>query len=146
MRRFYLLCLLAGACGPALPDVDAELAARRAALGLAQDPLPFADAMAWMEAQAVEGLLTRVGSRHVPRDDVLDAALGIENALARAELASAGHYRAPDREGFDRLMRRTREQANALARAMVEGADGKAEAAALLTGCVECHRTHRRGP
>jgi hypothetical protein len=146
MRRFYLLCLLAGACGQALPDADAELAARRAALGLAQDPLPFADAMAWMEAQAVEGLLTRAGSRHVRRDEVLDAALGIENALARAELSSAGRHRAPDPEGFDRLMRRTREQANALARAVVRREDGTAEATALLTGCVECHRSHRRGP
>jgi len=126
--------------------VDAELEARRAVLGLAQEPLPFADAMAWMRAQAVEGLLTRVGSRRLRRDEVLDAALGIENALARAELPSAGRHRAPDPEGFDRLMRRTREQANALARAVEKGEDGTAEAAALLTGCVECHRTHRRGP
>jgi len=126
--------------------VDAELAARRAALGLAQDPFPFADAMAWMETRAVEGLLTRVGSRRVRRDDVLDAALGIENALARAELPSAGRHRAPDPEGFDRLVRRTRDRAKVLARAMVKGEDGKAEATALLTACVECHRNHRRGP
>ncbi|MHC4134374.1 MAG: hypothetical protein ACYTDU_00250 [Planctomycetota bacterium] len=146
MRRFYLLCLLAAACGDAGPDLEAELTTRRAALGLEQDPLPFADAMAWMEKRVVEGLLTRVGSRRLHKDDVLDTALRIENVLARAELASAGRHRASDPEGFDRLTARTRGHAAALARAVAAGKDGKEEAATLLTACVECHLNYRKGP
>jgi len=126
--------------------VEAALTSRRAALGLAQDPLPFGDAMDWMEERAVEGLLARVGSRRLHRDDVLDAALRIENVLARATPASAGRHRASDPEGFDRLTLRTREQAAALARAVAAGEDGKQEAATLLTACVECHLNHRQGP
>jgi hypothetical protein len=147
MRRFYLLCLLAAACGDAGRDVDDELAGRRAALGLGQDPLPFADAMAWMRQRAIEGLLGRAGSRRLDRDDLLDAALRIENVLARADLASAGRHRAPDPDGFDRFTHRTREDAAALARAVAKGGNGQAEAMALLTACVECHLNHRRkGP
>lgn len=147
MRRFYLLCLLAAACGAAGKDIDEDLTARRAALGLQKDPIPYAEAMAWMRERGIEGLLARVGSRRLHKDDALDAALRIENMLARADLASAGRHRAPDPEGFDGLSRRTREHANALARALAKGATGKEEGATLLTACVECHLNHRRkGP
>jgi hypothetical protein len=150
VRRFYLLCpllcLLAAACGDASADLDRELAARRAALGLGNEPLSFADAMTWMRKRTMEGLLARVGSRRLRRDDVLDTALRLENVLARTEPASAGRHRAADPGGFDRLLRRSREQAGALARAMASGADGRDEAATLLTTCVECHLEHRQGP
>jgi hypothetical protein len=146
MRRFYLLCLLAAACGDAGKDIDEELMSRRAALGLKQDPMSFSAAMAWMGERTIEGLLTRVGSRRLHSDDVLDAALRVENALARADLASAGEHRATDPAGFDRLTLQTREHATALARAVAAGGDGKEEAATLLTACVECHLTYRRGP
>lgn len=94
----------------------------------------------------MEGFLTRVGSRRLHRDDVLDAALRVENVLARADLASAGKHRASDPGGFDRLHLRTRDLATALARAIVAGEDGKEEGATLLTACVECHLTYRKGP
>ncbi|MHC4972876.1 MAG: hypothetical protein ACYTG3_11145 [Planctomycetota bacterium] len=146
MRRFYLLCLLAATCGDAGPNPDAELTSRRAALGLGKGPLSFAEAMAWMGERTMEGFLTRVGSRRLHRDDVLDAALRVENVLARADLASAGKHRASDPGGFDRLHLRTRDLATALARAIVAGEDGKEEGATLLTACVECHLTYRKGP
>jgi hypothetical protein len=146
MRRFYLLCLLAATCGDVRPTPDAELTARRAALGLGKDPLSFTEAMAWMGERSIEGLLARVGSRRLHRDDVIDAALRIENVLARADLASAGKHRAADPGGFDRLHLRTRDHATALARAVAAGEDGKEEAATLLTACVECHLNYRQGP
>lgn len=126
--------------------MDEELATRRAALGLSEEPLPFTDVMAWMGARTMEGFLTRVGSRRLHRDDVLDAALRIENVLARADLASAGRHRAQDPEGFDRLHVRTRDDAGALARAVASGKDGREQAATLLTACVECHLNYRQGP
>lgn len=99
-----------------------------------------------MGERTIEGLLTRVGSRRLHRDDVLDTALRIENVLSRADPASAGRHRASDREGFDLLHGRAREAASGLARAVASGRDGEQEAATLLTACVECHLNHRKGP
>ena len=123
--------------------MDEVLAGRRVALDLGGAALSFHDAMAAMEKGAYEGLLSRVGSRRLPREDVLDAALRIEALLARADpLTADERARAPGE--FDRLASRARAGAGALARATAAGELGETEAAALLTSCVECHRAFRK--
>jgi len=96
-----------------------------------------------MEKGAFEGLLTRVGSRRLPADEVLDAALRIEDLLARADPASAAaRARAPAE--FDDRLRQSREDALALARAVAAGERGTEIASVLITSCLGCHETFRK--
>ncbi|MHC4548649.1 MAG: hypothetical protein ACYTEZ_07710 [Planctomycetota bacterium] len=141
MRWFYLLCLLA-ACGNSGRDAKEVLLARRVALGLGEEPLAFADAMHAMAKREVEGLLARVGSRRLPREQVLDEAVRIESLLARADPASAGAYRAANPEEFDALAAQARRRALQFARAAA-GEDARREAEQLLVACVDCHLTYR---
>jgi hypothetical protein len=136
--RPYLLVLLA-ACGS---DVEGRLAARRAALGLANGPIPFADAMKGIEAKAYEALLARAGAKRLPADELLDAALDIENLLVRAD-ASTAAARPPNPLDFDSKLKESRERALALARAVARGGTGEPEARALVDSCVHCHITFR---
>lgn len=122
--------------------MDARLAARRAALGLAGGPIPFADAMKRIEAKAYEGLLARVGSKRLPKDEVLDAAVDIENLLLRADPATAV-ARPPNPLVFDTRLADARERALALARAVANGGTGEPEARELIVSCVSCHVTFR---
>jgi hypothetical protein len=132
MRRAYAVLLLA-ACADPGPDVETDLRARRAALGLPRDPLTFQAAMAAMQKGAYEPLLGR------------EAALRIENLLARADPATA-EGRAADPKAFDALVEAARRGADRLARAAAGGREATAEAYDLLTTCVNCHRTFRRPP
>lgn len=134
--------ILVAACGSRGEDVDALLATRRAALGLGDGRIAFADAMARMRAKGYEGLLARVGSKRLLPDDVLDAALEIEDLLARADPANAAG-RPPDPPGFDGRLAEARERARALARAVATGRVGEKEAGELLASCVDCHVTFR---
>jgi len=143
MRRSYAALLLLAACSPA-PDVDARLLARRAALGLGSGPLAFPEAMQRKGAKAYEALLARVGSRRLPADEVLDAALELENLLARADVATAGAVRDADPRGFDGRLEASRDRALDLARAIAAGGSGEKEARVLLMSCMECHLMFRK--
>jgi hypothetical protein len=133
---------LAAACGS--DGADARLAARRTALGLGEDPLAFADAMLRMREMGYEGLLARarLGSRRLRPDDVFDAALEIENLLARADPDTAA-VRPPDPPGFDSRLADARARAADMARALARGEAGEEEAGELLASCVDCHVTFR---
>ena len=96
-----------------------------------------------MDRRAFEPLLGRVGSLRLPRQEVLDAALRVENLLARADPAAVPE-RAGDPDGFDALLREARDRAGALARTAVEGGRGTEEAYGLLATCVNCHQRFRR--
>ena len=136
MRR-YLVAVLLAACGSGT-DVDARLAARRAALGLGSAPLPFADAMKTIETKAYEAVLMRVGSKALPAEEVFDAAVEVENLLARADPKTAA-ARPPDPLVFDARMKDARERARALSRALALGRSGETEAGELALSCVACH-------
>jgi hypothetical protein len=139
MRR-YLVPLLLAACGRET-DADARLAARRAALGLDTEPVPFADAMKTIEKRAYEAVLMRVGSKGLSAEEVLDVAVEVENLLARADPATAA-VRPPDPLVFDARLKDARARAAAFARAALdEGAEE--EARALVASCVSCHVTFR---
>jgi hypothetical protein len=140
MRR-YLVLVIVAACGSD-GELDARLAARRAALGLADDPLTFPEAMIRIREKGYEGLLARVGSKRLRPDDVLDAALDLQNLLARADPATAA-ARPPDPPGFDSRLAHARAKALALARAVAAGGSGEAEAGDLVASCVDCHVTFR---
>ncbi len=142
MRRYLVLCLVA-ACG-AGGELDVRLAARRAALGLADDPLPFPEAMARIREKGYEGLLARAGSgsMRLQPDEVLDAALEIENLLARADPATAA-VRPRDPPGFDARLAHARGKASALARSVAAGGSGGKEAGELVASCLDCHVTFR---
>jgi hypothetical protein len=147
MRRYLLPlaslpCLLAAACGSG-EDVEAKLAARRAALGLPAAPVAFAEAMRRMQEGGYEGLLARVGSKRLARDDVVDAALTIEGLLAHADPATA-EARPPDPLRFDALLAGARRSATALARAVLSGGDGIEEAGEVIASCTACHLTFRK--
>jgi len=143
MRPYLLLPALLAACADPGPDLETELQARRAALGLPKEPLPLKAAMQEMQRRAFEPLLGRVGSRRLPPPEVLDAALRMENLLARAEPAGA-EGRAHDPAAFDALLADARDRAFALARAVASGNEGTPEAYGLLATCVNCHRRFRR--
>jgi hypothetical protein len=140
--RALALALVAAACAPT-PDPVGRLAARRAALGLSSEPLPFAEAMERMEAKAYESFLVRVGSRRHSDEEVLDAAVDIENLLARADGVTA-EARPPDPPTFDDRLRAARERASAFARAVASGGRGEAEAGELLACCMQCHLIFRK--
>jgi hypothetical protein len=143
LRRAATVALcLAAACGSGTEELDARLQARRAALGLDDGTLTFADAMSRMRAKGYEGLLARVGSKRLRPDDVLDAALEIGSLLARADKETAS-VRPPDPPGFDSLLARARAKADELARAAAAGRTGEKEAGELLASCVDCHVTFR---
>jgi hypothetical protein len=130
--------LLLAACGSG-EDADARLAARRAALGLGGSAsVPFAEAMARMQAKAFEGLLHRVGSKALPPGEALDAALEIEDLLARADAANAA-ARPPNPPVFDARLAASRGRALELARALARGRDGIKEAAEVVASCFDCH-------
>ena len=139
--RPYLVLVALAACGSG-EDVDGRLAARLAALGLGTGPIAFADAMKGIETKAYEGLLARVGSKRLRRDETLDAVLDIGNLLARADPLTAA-ARPPDPLGFDARLADARERALALARAVASGGTGEAEARELIASCVSCHVTFR---
>jgi hypothetical protein len=139
--RPYLVLALVAACGSE-PDADARLAERRAALGTKSEPMPFADAMKRIEAQGYEGLLARVGSKRLSRDEVLDAAVEIESLLARADPSTA-EARPPDPPDFDAQMKNARGRAAAFARAVAKGGTGEVEARELFASCQACHVTFR---
>jgi hypothetical protein len=142
MARYLVLCLVA-ACGSD-GEVDARLAARRAAIGLGDGPVAFAEAMARIREKGYEGLLARaqLGSKRLLPDEVLDAALDLENLLARADPATAA-ARPPDPPGFDARLARARGKASALARAVAAGRSGEKEAGELIASCLDCHVTFR---
>lgn len=106
------------------------------------EPLAFADAMKRIEAQGYEGLLARVGSKRLPADDALNAAVDLENLLARADPSTA-EARPPDPPDFDAKMKAARERASAFARAVAKDGTGEAEARELVASCVACHVTFR---
>jgi len=122
--------------------VDARLATRRAALGLANEPLAFADAMKEVREKGYEGFLARVGSKRLTPDEVLDAALDLESLLQRADPRTA-EARPPDPPRFDARLADARGRATALARAVAQGKSGDLEAKELLASCVDCHVTFR---
>lgn len=104
--------------------------------------MPFADAMKRVRTQGYEGLLARVGSKRLSKDEVLDAAVEIESLLARADPSTA-EARPPDPPDFDAKMKAARERALAFARAAAKGGTGEAEARELVASCVACHVTFR---
>lgn len=122
--------------------MDADLQARRAVLGLPTEPLPFADAMRRIQQRGFEPLLARVGSKRLNRDDVADAALEIENLLARADPVTA-EARPPDPPRFDSLLADARRKSTALARAVLAGGDGAQEAGEVIASCTACHLIFR---
>ncbi len=122
--------------------MDGRLAARRAALGLKSGPIAFADAMKRIEAKGYEGLLARVGSKRLPKDEVLDMAVDVENLLARADPKTAA-ARPPNPLVFDARLADARERAMALARAVASGGTGEPEARDMIVSCVSCHVTFR---
>lgn len=122
--------------------MEARLATRRVALGLPSEPLAFADAMKQVQEEGYEGLLARVGSKRLRPDEVLDAALDLENLLSRAD-AETAEARPPDPPLFDARLADARGKATALARAVARGNSGDLEAKDLLASCVDCHVTFR---
>ncbi len=98
--------------------------------------------MKGIEAKGYEGLLARVGSKRLSGDEVLDAALEIENLLVRADPSTAA-ARPPDPLVFDTRLADARERALALARAAARGGTGEPESRDLIVSCVSCHVTFR---
>lgn len=96
--------------------------------------------MARIRERGYEGLLarTQLGSKAVRPDEVLDAALEIENLLARADPATAA-VRPPDPPGFDARLAHARGKATDLARAVAAGRAGEKEAGELVASCLDCH-------
>lgn len=142
MAALLALSLVA-ACGSD-GEADARLAARRAALGLPEDPVPFSEAMARLREKGYEGLLARaqLGSKALRPDEVLDAALEIESLLSRADPSTAA-ARPPDPPGFDARLAAARGKATDLARAIAAGKPGEREAGDLVASCLDCHVTFR---
>ncbi|MCK6462047.1 MAG: hypothetical protein L6Q95_19365, partial [Planctomycetes bacterium] len=134
---------LVAACGSD-GEADARLAARRAALGLPEDPVPVSEAMARLREKGYEGLLARaqLGSKALRPDEVLDAALEIESLLSRADPSTAA-ARPPDPPGFDARLAAARGKATDLARAIAAGKPGEREAGDLVASCLDCHVTFR---
>jgi hypothetical protein len=91
-----------------------------------------------MQDRGYEGLLARVGSKRLAKDDVIDAALDIENLLAHADPLTA-EARPPDPSRFDALLGDARRKSTALARAMIAGGDGVKEAGEVVAACTACH-------
>ena len=140
--RYLPLVFLLAACADPDAAIDERLLARRVALGLKETELAFGAAMTKLEQGRYEPLLARVGSRRLPGDELLDAALEIENLLGRAQ-AEGVKERAADPAAFDTFLAEARARATALARAAAGGGDAQAEAGALLTGCLDCHSLFR---
>jgi hypothetical protein len=136
MRRLYL-ALLAVACARQ-PTGEAEVAARRAALGLPEEPLRFADAMKRIETGGYEAFLARIGTRRLTPAEVLDAAVRIDHLLEQADGATA-EARAKDPGAFDAALTSARTWATAFARAVARGGRGDLEARGLLASCIDCH-------
>jgi len=124
-------------------DVDGLVVARRAALGLPAESRPFADAMKRMQEKGYEGFLARVGSKRVPADDVVDAALDMENLLAHADPSTA-EARPPEPPRFDALLADARRKTTALARAVLAGGSGRKEAGEVVASCTACHLVFRK--
>ena len=142
MRLLCLLLFVTACTDPGAP-VEERLLARRAALGLSSETMTFQDAMGAMDGAKYESLLARVGSRRLPADEVLDAALRIDNLLGRADPETAGKMRAEDPAHFDASLAQAKSAAAALARACAAGESGEAQARVLLTSCLDCHRSYR---
>lgn len=99
--------------------------------------------MAGIEAKAFEGVLARVGSKRLARDEALDMALGLENLLSRADPSTA-EARPSNPPVFDARLAAARGRALALARALARGEDGKTEAGEVVASCFDCHVIFRK--
>jgi hypothetical protein len=139
--RLYL-ALLAAACART-PTGEAEVAARRAALGLPAEPLPFADAMKNLERKGAEAFLARIPSRGPSRALAFDTAVEILSLLERAD-ATTATARAADPAAFDAALAAARTWATTFARAVGRGERGELEARGLLASCIDCHQAFKR--
>jgi len=119
--------------------VEAQLAARRAALGLEEGALPFAAAMKAIETRDLEAFLGRLAARQAPPAKSLDRIVMLESLLRRADPSTAGEYRMVDPRGFDAAVRRTRSLARELAVALVLRRPVPEAARMLAKSCRACH-------
>lgn len=129
-------------CGSdrALDPAGERLAARRAALGLPRQELPFVEAMGALDAEGWERRLEALALGDGGADEALDVGLAVEDLL----LAS-GPFAEQD-PGFAELLDGARSLALELARSSVDAEPGarRSSATALVATCARCHNRYRR--